>query len=245
MKKEIKTLALAMILVALNAVANQITGQFTYSSTGFSLGGIPSDPEEVQQPAYFIFDVQKQEIKIFNYLDSSLSHSFDQHRVFQVSRRSTSKIISTTSQLFDFENTTWEGNKILDLGDGMVFNRYFTLQEDGDWFASENGGLSGAGVSGSGHILSYSEFTPTLPTKKVEIIQRNQYLDIRYEASLGYSQKLHVSHDLSEWNEVSNTGWNPLEGNAYVSSLFKSYEKADMPSRAFFRVTTSPLTFQE
>jgi len=245
MKKEFTALGLAMILGSLNAFANQITGQFTYSSTGFPLGGIPSDPEEVQQPAYFIFDVQKQEIKIFNYLDTSLSHSFDQHRVFQVSQRSTSATISTTSDLFDFENTIWEGDKVLDLGDGMMFNRDFTLAEDGNWWASEYGGLWGFGVSGFGRILSYSEFTPTSPNQKVEIIQRNESLDIRYKSSLGYSQTLYVSHDLTEWHEVSNAGRNSLEVNTYLSSLFKSYRKADMPSQAFFKVTTSLLTFEE
>ena len=245
MKYRITSIGCILFACAIQAYATQISGIFTYSSTGFPLGGIPSDPVELQDPAYFIFDTEKQEIKVFNYLDTSLSHIFDRHRVFQVSGRNTSGTISSLSQLFDFSNTAWDGNKVLDLGDGMVYNRYFHVDEDGGWWASESGGIWGAGVSGFGQILSYSEYTPKLPEEGTEISQREEFIDISYQASTGFAQTLHVSYDMSEWLEVSDAGSNPLEGNAYLSSLLKSIKKTEIEPQAFFRVTVSPLTFEE
>jgi hypothetical protein len=245
MKDRITAIGCFLFASVIQVYAAQLTGVFTYSSTGFPLGEIPSDPVELQSPAYFIFDTDKQEIKVFNYIDTSLSHIFDRHRVFQVSDRNTSGTISTLSQLFDFSITAWNGDKVLDLGDGMVYNRYYSVDGNGNWWASEGGGIWRPGVSGFGQILSYSEYTPELPEEGTKISQREEFIDISYKASTGFAQTLHVSYDMSEWVEVSDAGSNPLEGNAYISSLFKSIQKTDLDPQAFFRVTVSPLTFEE
>lgn len=162
--------------------------------------------------------------------------------MFQISRRNTSEEIATVSELFDFEETVWDGNKILDFGSGMVFYRDFHLNSNGGWWASEYGGIWGIGVTGSGEILSYSAYTPELSSRKIDIVRRKEFIDVLHYAAPGGSQQLQTSSDLSDWFEVTNVWTYVLDGHSSVSSggcaLVKSYRLDEMPSSVFFRVVS-------
>jgi len=141
--KKIKKATLLLFAVFGTLQANQITGQFDYTSTGFPSAEFPAEATQSGVPAFFIFDISSQELRIFNFTDRWLSHSFERHRIFTVAKRDSPEPVTTLSELFDFQNTVWDGTKVLDYGDGMVVYRDFTLSEDGSWSASEYGGIWG------------------------------------------------------------------------------------------------------
>ena len=237
-----------MFLLPLSLSGNQLKGVFSYSSTSFSPDGYSGPSENILEPAFFIFDTEKQEITIFNFLDLSLSHIFDANRVFSVSRRDFSSApILTLEDLFDFGEVVWEGDETEDFGGGMVINREFILHENGEWWASQTGGPVGTNVSGSGEILTFSEYSPSLSPGKLEIIQDKEFTKIRHHTEPGFSQKLLVSSDLNEWSEVSTTRSSRWPGNSYISnstnSLLLSFRNDELLSQNFYRVVSTPLTF--
>lgn len=242
---KIKKFTLLLFAVVGTLKANQITGQFDYTSTGFPSAEFPVVAIQSEEPAFFIFDIPSQELRIFNFTDRWLSHSFGRHRIFSVSRRDSTDPVTTLSELFDFQEILWDGSKLLDYGDGMVLYRDFTISVEGDWSASEYGGIWGIGTDTYGKILGYWAYTPTLEEKEIQIEQRNEFIDVSFSASSGYAQKLMVSYNLSQWFEVPNAGSNFLQENSYVSSLFKTYQLSESESSAFFKVMIEPLTFEE
>ena len=240
-----KKIALLLLGAVGTLKANQITGQFDYTSTGFPSAEFPVVAIQSEEPAFFIFDISSQELRIFDFTDRWLSHSFDRHRIFSVSRRNSTDPVTNLSELFDFQETLWDGSKQLDYGDGMIFYRDFAISVDGDWSASEYGGIWGIGTDTYGEILGYWAYTPTLELKEIQIEKRNEFIDVSFLASSGYSQKLMVSYNLSQWFEVPDAGSNSLQGNSYVSSLFKTYLLSESEPSTFFKVMIEPLTFEE
>ncbi len=242
---KIKKFTLLFFAVVGTLKANQITGQFDYTSTGFTSAVFPVVAIQSEEPAFFIFDIPSQELRIFNFTDRWLSHSFDRHRIFSVSRRDSTDPVTTLSELFDFQKTLWNGSKLLDYGGGMVFYRDFTISEEGNWSASEYGGIWGIGNDTFGKVLEHRAYTPALDHKEIQIEKRNEFIEVSFSATSGYSQKLMKSYNLSQWFEVADAGSNSLHGNSYVSSLLKTYRLSESESLAFFKVIIEPLAYEE
>lgn len=247
-KRLISIAALASCLVA---SAGQLKARFSYSTTGFR--DILTHPATSSNtPAFLIFDTNLQQVKVFNFIDKELQtpDAFEQYRTFEVKKRESNDAILSLYELFNFSSVIWEANKEKDYGDGMIVYMTFSVDEFGEWFGSEYGGLLGTGSSGSGTISSFEPFIPITGHSSPSIKIQESFYYVRTPTLVGYSYKLFSTEVLGSWNEITpRINANLSKEGDYIGSgeliIMESGRNHTRAAKKFYRTVITPLEFTD
>jgi len=230
--------------------AEQLKAIFNYTTTGFS--DIHTAPSELAStPAFLIFDTELQRIKIFNFIEKELqiSDAFDEPRTLEVRKRIGNEPALSLSELFDFSLVSWDGDKEIDYGGGLIVYRTFEVDESGEWFGSEFGGLLGAGRSGFGSILDYASFTDDTAHQSPTIDIQDEFYYVSTTTSVGYHYQIFSSEVLSSWNKISpSIGFNLTDGGDFVGGtgiLIESGSIDTLLTKKFYKTVVSPIEYTD
>jgi hypothetical protein len=234
----------------ISANAEQLKATFNYTTTGFN--NIHTAPAELAStPAFLIFDTELQRIKIFNFIEKELqiSDAFDEPRTFEIRKRTSDEPVLSLSELFDFSLVLWDGNKEKDYGGGLIVYRTFEVDESGEWFGSEYGGLLGAGRSGFGSILDYASFTDDVTNQSPIIDIQDEFYYVSTTTSVGYRYQIFSSEALSSWNKISpSISSNLTDGGDFVGGegiLIESGTINTLLTKKFYRTVVNPIEYTD
>ena len=243
---------IALILIScFTASAEQLKATFSYTTTGYR--DFHTAPAALAStPAFLIFDTELQQVKVFNFIDKELQvpDAFNQHRIYEVSKRESNEAIKSLPELFDFLNVAWEANKERDYGGGLIIYMTFEVNESGDWFGSEYGGLLGGGSSGSGSIIGYEPYVIATTHGSPSIDIQESFYYVRTPTSAGYSYEVFSTEALGSWNEIDpSISANLSDAGNYIGSgeylLIESGPNSSRPTKKFYRTIVTPLQFSD
>jgi hypothetical protein len=224
--------------------------RFNYTTTGFS--DIQTAPAELAStPASLIFNIELQRVKIFNFIEKELqiSDAFDEPRIFEVRKRTGDEPALSLSELFDFSLVSWDGNKGKDYGRGLIVYRTLEIDDSGEWFGSEYGGLLGAGRSGFNSILDYASFIDDTTHQSPTIGIQDGFYYVSTTTSVGYRYQIFSSEALNSWNKISPLiSSNITDGGNFVGGddiLIESGAIDTFLTKKFYSTVVSPIEYTD